>query len=75
MNKAQEEGLTVKEAKRLYNRSKNLYSQLKVDKKGNIVLKDKRVDTNKLLYKVSKQARFTGSFLTGVVQDSQRTGL
>ena len=75
MNKAQEEGLTVKEAKRLYNRSKSLYSKLKVDKKGNIVLKDKRVDTNKLLYKVSKQARFTGSFLTGVVQDSQRTGL
>lgn len=75
MNKAQEEGLTAKEAKRLYNRSKSLYSQLKVDKKGNIVLKDKRVDANKLLYKVSKQARFTGSFLTGVVQDSQRTGL
>lgn len=75
MNKAQEEGLTVKEAKKLYNRSKSLYSKLKVDKKGNIVLKDKRVDANKLLYKVSKQARFTGSFLTGVVQDSQRTGL
>lgn len=75
MNKAQEEGLTVKEAKRLYNRSKSLYSKLKVDKKGNIVLKDERVDANKLLYKVSKQARFTGSFLTGVVQDSQRTGL
>lgn len=75
MNKAQQEGFTVKEAKKMYNRSASLYSQLYVDKKGNLKLKDKNIDSNKLLYKVGKQSRHTGSFLTGVVQDTSRTGL
>lgn len=75
MNKAQEEGLTVREAKRLYNRSKSLYSNIKVDKKGNLIFKDQNVDPKKILFKVGKQARQTGSYLTGVVTDTERTGL
>ena len=75
MNKAQQDGMTVKEAKRLYRRSRSLYSNLKVDKKGNLVFKDQNQDPKQLVYKVGKQARQTGSYLTGVVTDTERTGL
>lgn len=75
MNKAQQDGMSVKEAKRLYNKSRNLYSDLKIDKKGNLKFKDDSQNAKQILYKVGKQSRQTGSYLTGVVTDTERTGL
>lgn len=75
INKAQEEGLSVKEAKSYYRRSSSLYRNLGIDRAGNLILRDSEVDTKSVLFKVGKQARQTGSYLTGVVGDTERTGL
>lgn len=73
LQKAQNKGMTYKDAIYMWKHSANMYDRMKRDKNGRFVPKDDTEISEKDLYKVGQQIRSRSAAYTGIIQDAERT--